>query len=63
MPHAYTEDEDVKRPATKRKAEGERLKADVLPPEAITAAVRGVLCERRAGVGCNSRISSGFLFE
>ena len=33
------------------------------PPEAITAAVPGILFERLAGDRCNSRISSRFLFE
>jgi hypothetical protein len=33
--HAYTEDQLVEQPATKGKAEGERLKAEVLQPEAI----------------------------
>src|SRR3972149_4507101 len=34
-----------------------------LPPEAITAAVPGILFEGLAGDRCNSRISSRFLFE
>ena len=34
-----------------------------LPPEAITAAVPGILFAGLAGDRCNSRISSRFLFE
>jgi len=35
----------------------------VLPPEAITAAVPGILFEGLAGDRCNSRVSSRYLFE
>jgi hypothetical protein len=48
MSHAYTEDQLVEQPATKGKAEGERLKAEVLPPEAITAAVDELTRDRSA---------------
>lgn len=40
----------------------ERLKP-ALPPEAITAAVPGILLDGLAGVGCHSPISSKILFE
>jgi len=33
-----------------------------LPPEAITAAMPGILFERLAGVGCNALMSNRFLF-
>jgi hypothetical protein len=37
--HAYTEDQLVEHPAGGGKAKGSMLKADVLPAQAITAAV------------------------
>jgi hypothetical protein len=38
MSHAYTEDQLVEQPATKGKAEGEMLKAEVLSPEVVAVA-------------------------
>lgn len=38
MPHACTEDQVVEQPATRGKAEGEMLKAEVLSPEVVAVA-------------------------
>ncbi len=39
MPHACTEDHLVEQPAGRGKAKGSMLKAEMLPPEAIDAAI------------------------
>jgi hypothetical protein len=57
MPHASTEGQLVEQPAIGLFAE------QSAKPEAITAAVPGILCERQPACRRKYRMSNEFLFE